>query len=126
MERLIRTSAGPALVDVTRFRLTGMCVNATPFGFGDWAISGKSWSDTRRSGDPTLGEYLAARLSIPAEEGELLAGEILGRWMEEWEQRGGQLEATNVDRLTVVFMSVLALLVVLAALAVGLFVWLAI
>ena len=114
------------MLDLDRLRGAGLHVRVNRFGPDGWEDGDRTWfAETDRMKTPqTLDQFLTAELRLPRDEATALAQDVLGPWMREWESRGGEDEATRVDRFSAVLMTSVAALFVLACVAIGLLIWL--
>ena len=118
---MIQTSRGSAVVDLDQTHRVGVVVRVIGFDSEGWGDEGKSWFANHSR--ETLGQYLANKLSLPANEAETLASDVLGPWLAEWERRGGKRNAREVARWTTWFLAGVVLLLALAIIGTAALVW---
>lgn len=121
--RLVETSRGPVEIDLTQYGplVRGWHVFVKLYGDDGWTRDGDAWNSA--SSDEALGAFLERFLDLPSDEAERLAEAVLGEWVDEWRERGGEAEARSFRRFVWLLAGVLAFILLLAGLGVALLIW---
>jgi hypothetical protein len=125
--RLVATSTGFALVEFVQApRLGERQVTVTGFEESGWENRSKMWTSKYGHNAPeeTLDEFLVWLLRISEDEARGLAQDILGPWLEEWRERGGEEEARSTNHMVKVLAALLAIVALLALVGLAALVWL--
>ena len=125
MERLVHTSSGWVVIRLFRSPWLGEEVSVQPFAPDGWELRGKTWGSKKgyHEQDEPLEAFLMRALSLTGDEAALLASQILGQWVRDWEERGGAVDARRIVRASYALGAVIPVAIALAAVGVALTVW---
>jgi hypothetical protein len=124
MRRIVQTSRGWIEIDMNPHGWHGV----STYGEDGWEREDAVWNEDRGEdfGDPTLAGFLESRASLPPDEAERIAEQVL----REWDERRDSAEVAEERRGTTIgvraVVAVMLLAVLGLALGTGVLIWLAV